>query len=164
MPRTTGPSPQEITLRGRTHLIPAHTTIAVCTSGLHYNPSYWGPTPQEFTPQKWDARNPGSGWYDAVGAPISVDVQPGTQLRQPVKGAWVPFAEGFRICLGKKFALVEMAGFLAVVFRGTRVEIARRAGETQEEADKRAVRAVRGSNALLTVAVREEVGVRLVPR
>jgi cytochrome P450 len=81
-----------------------------------------------------------------------------------VKGAWVPFAEGFRSCLGKKFSMVEMVAFLAVVFAGYRVEIERMPGESREMADRRAWGVARESTAQITVAMRGEVGVRVVKR
>jgi cytochrome P450 len=128
-------------------------------TALGYNPEYWGPTPEVFAPKKWDARDPSSGWYDAAGRPIATGVKPGTYLRQPVKGAFVPFADGLRSCLGKKFALVQMVAFLAIMFAGKRVRIARNEGESQEEADKRAWGVIQRSEHRLTLMVREEIGI-----
>jgi hypothetical protein len=66
--------------------------------------------------------------------------------------------------LGKKFALVEMCAFLAVVFGRYKVTIERGAEETQRQADDRARRVMRESTALATVAMRGKVGVRIVER
>ncbi|KAF8243722.1 cytochrome P450 [Wilcoxina mikolae CBS 423.85] len=164
LPKTTGPSAQILTVSGRTYLLPAETSVFATLTGLHYNPAYWGASPAEFTPRKWDARDPNSGWYAADGTSISTEIQPGTQLRQPLKGSWVAFAEGFRSCLGKKFALMEMCAFLAVLFGRYRVTIESGVGETQSQANDRARRIMRESTALVTVAMRGEVGVRIVER
>ncbi|KAF8245469.1 cytochrome P450 [Wilcoxina mikolae CBS 423.85] len=164
LPKTTSQTPQPLTFDSKTYQIPAETSISISLTGLGLNPRYWGSSPEKFTPQKWDARDPTSGWYDSDGTPIATDTQPGTQMRQPVKGAWVPFAEGFRSCLGKKFAMVEMVAFLAVVFAEFRVEIERMEGESREMADRRAWGVARSSTAAITVAMRGEIGVRLVRR
>lgn len=50
---------------------------------LHRNPSVFGPDPEEFRPERWEDLNP--GW------------------------AYAPFGGGPRMCIGKKFALVEAA-------------------------------------------------------
>jgi hypothetical protein len=42
---------------------------------------------------------------------------------QPIRGAFLPFGEGYRTCLGRHFAQVEMMAVLAVIFRHQSVEI-----------------------------------------
>lgn len=69
----------------------------------------------------------------------------------------MPFAEGFRQCLGKNFALVEMAALLAVLFRHHCATVAKREGETREMADERAMKVVYGSSSRLSVMMREDV-------
>lgn len=55
---------------------------------LHYNPEYWGPvSPNEFFPQRFE------------------------QKRDPL--AYLPFGLGPRICVGMRFALLELKLTLA---------------------------------------------------
>lgn len=114
--------------------------------------------PSKFAPQKWDARDPDSGWGNGS------ELMPGTQLRQPVKGAWAAFSEGTRSCLGKKFALVEMCAFLVMIFGKYRITIAPKEGETQEMAHERVKRVMSESTALISVTMREDVGVKIEKR
>jgi hypothetical protein len=41
----------------------------------------------------------------------------------PAKGAYIPFSEGYRSCLGRRFAQIEILAVLAVVFRTWTVEL-----------------------------------------
>ena len=43
---------------------------------------------------------------------------------KPPKGAYIPFSEGHRSCLGKRFAQVELLAALAVIFKHYSVELA----------------------------------------
>ncbi|CCX31202.1 Similar to Putative cytochrome P450 CYP13A3; acc. no. Q27517 [Pyronema omphalodes CBS 100304] len=157
-PKTTGPSPQPIVYKGKTFIIPEDTNVFVSMPALSYHPSYWGSMPSKFAPQKWDARDPDSGWGNGS------ELMPGTQLRQPVKGAWAAFSEGTRSCLGKKFALVEMCAFLVMIFGKYRITIAPKEGETQEMAHERVKRVMSESTALISVTMREDVGVKIEKR
>ncbi|KIN03495.1 hypothetical protein OIDMADRAFT_85644, partial [Oidiodendron maius Zn] len=49
-----------------------------------------------------------------------------------------PWADGLQGCAGKKFALVEGAAILACLFRAHSVRLKVEAGETEEQARKRA--------------------------
>jgi thromboxane-A synthase len=64
-------------------VIPAGTVITVDMYNLHYNTDLWGPlNPHEFHPERF------------------------TTKRHPM--AWIPFGAGPRICMGTRFALLEM--------------------------------------------------------
>ena len=45
-------------------------------------------------------------------------------LYKPPKGAFIPFSEGYRSCIGKRFAQVELLAVLAVIFSKYSVELA----------------------------------------
>jgi cytochrome P450 len=171
--RCTGNGPQVINYRGRQHTIPEDTTIFLCLVALHYNPSYWGDDVNNFAPQKWDSRRSESGWFrtekDGTCTTLSQETQTGSapfcHLRQPIKGAYLPFSDGFRGCLGRNFALVELSAFLAMLFRSYKVVIAARDGETQDMANRRASETIeKGTRQRLTLSLRDEVGIKLVKR
>lgn len=107
----------------------------------------------------WTLTDPVTGVKTSTTPPVeeTKGIAPFCHLRTPLRGSYLPFAEGFRQCLGKNFALVEMSALLAVLFREHKCRVACKAGETQEMADARAMGVVRGSSSRLTVMMREEV-------
>ena len=46
------------------------------------------------------------------------------KLYKPVKGAYLPFSDGYRSCLGRRFAQVEVLVALAVIYQDYSVELA----------------------------------------
>ena len=54
---------------------------------------------------------------------INTDSDTSPFLYKPEKGAYIPFSEGFRSCIGKRFAQVELLAFLALVFTQYSVEL-----------------------------------------
>lgn len=58
------------------------------------------------------------------------------RLFKPAKGAYVPFSDGYRACLGRRFAQVEVLAVLAVLFQNYSVELAVDRYATDEQLDK----------------------------
>lgn len=56
------------------------------------------------------------------GGPVGHDTS--NQLFHPPRGAYIPFSEGARSCLGRRFAQVEVLVALAVIFQKWSVELA----------------------------------------
>lgn len=59
-----------------------------------------------------------------------------SSLYRPPKGAFIPFSEGFRSCLGRRFAQVEILAALAVIFTQYSVELAVDKYASDEEVEK----------------------------
>ena len=55
------------------------------------------------------------------------------RLFKPTKGAYFPFSDGYRSCLGRRFAQVEVLAALAVIFQKYSVELAVDKYATDEE-------------------------------
>jgi hypothetical protein len=102
------------------HLILKNTSIGPDMVSLHRNEKYWGPTCNQFNPSRLDNREKSSdeGWFTMVDEKIKV----------PVKGAFWPFGEGPRVCLGmafldesnmvgKRFAEIEFVICMAMVVK-----------------------------------------------
>lgn len=47
-----------------------------------------------------------------------------THLFKPAKGSFIPFSDGYRSCIGRRFAQVELLAVFAVIFRDYSVELA----------------------------------------
>jgi len=57
-------------------------------------------------------------------------------LYRPHRGAYIPFSEGFRACIGRRFAQVEVLAVLAVLFSQYSVELAVDEWASDEEVEK----------------------------
>ena len=64
---------------------------------IHRDPAYW-PRPDEFVPERWL-------------------VEPGDPLHPGVKGAWRPFSQGPRNCIGQELAVMEMKVIMVMTAR-----------------------------------------------
>jgi cytochrome P450 len=113
---------------------------------------------------------------------LGINTAPDTSnsLYRPPRGAFIPFSEGFRACLGRRFAQVEVLAALAAIFSQYSVELAVDRYATDAEVDKmdqkerrqvwekaaqEATRLIRGSTSMITLQMRDgHVPVRLVRR
>lgn len=103
-------APQPLNVDGKHVTVPANTVVRVCIPSLHRNPACW-PTSNTtksdleiFRPSRWF--NPDGSWYS------------------PPRGSYVPFSDGARACLGRRFAQVEVLAVLALILAGHSVELA----------------------------------------
>lgn len=147
--RTNKESPQNLTLNGKQYIVPQDTLVNLCTAAIHRNPKYWPHTSPEdlleFRPERWlldptkahthtdeDTYTHEEG-LDFDGPDKRPDTAAG--LFRPAKGAYIPFSEGYRSCLGKRFAQVEILAVLAVIFKTWSVELDVGAFMTDEEVE-----------------------------
>ena len=93
---------------------------------------------EEFKPERWFIKNRNESINDksepTINAPqrvesdttnLNINTAPDTapSMFRPEKGAYIPFSEGFRSCIGRRFAQVELLAFLAFVFKQYSVEL-----------------------------------------
>ncbi|TLD32304.1 cytochrome p450 [Venturia nashicola] len=148
IPKCTLPgSSQTLTIGGKECIVPEGTFINLNTVAVHRNPKYWphGPTRseglggrihttsntdndlEEFRPERWllSENEKGDARIEVKGENDDVDLTPDTAstLFRPAKGAYIPFSEGFRACLGRRFAQVEILATLAVIYQTHSVEL-----------------------------------------
>jgi cytochrome P450 len=88
------------------------------------------------------------------------------EILTPIRGSYIPWADGLRVCPGKKFAEVEFVAVIAALLRRHRVEVVSSAGETVSQARKRVYRVVEDSRLRLTLQMRnpDSVWMRWVER
>ncbi|PSK46371.1 hypothetical protein B9Z65_5339 [Elsinoe australis] len=139
-------APQPLTVDGKRITVPADCMITLDTVAAHTDRNAWptlcgdSATDKEkdedllqFKPERWlldgkasklapGAANQGGESDDDIGGPQSSDTS--AALFRPAKGAYLPFSEGYRACLGRRFAQVEVLAVLAVLFREYSVELA----------------------------------------
>ena len=129
--------PQGLNLGGKRVTIPGGSMVTLNTAALHRNPKYWPHTSEEdlldFRPERWlldptkSSENTDENAYaeeeglDFDGPDKRHDTA--ASLYRPPKGAYIPFSDGYRSCLGRRFAQVEILAVLAVIFKTWSVEL-----------------------------------------
>jgi cytochrome P450 len=145
IPKVVCPEPQQVFVDGKVVTLPANTTIRLCSPSVHVNPKFWPHGPpknpdkpvfpldnldndlEEFKPDRWV--KPGIRTSSPNGSPNvrtrSSKLSPEREFLHyiPVKGSYLPFSDGQRICLGRRFAQVEVLAALATIFSQYSVEL-----------------------------------------
>jgi cytochrome P450 len=152
IPKVVSSTPQEIIIDGRQTMLPANLIIRLCLPSVQVNPKFWPRGPptdhskpvypldnssndlEEFKPRRWlktehDLPTSSPPSFDFPQSPTSErpsqTVPEATNyLFTPIKGSFLPFSEGHRSCLGRRFAQVEILAALAVIFSQYSVELA----------------------------------------
>ncbi|PYI27373.1 cytochrome P450 monooxygenase [Aspergillus indologenus CBS 114.80] len=161
VPKWTGDAARTIHYHEKDYVLEPGVNINLNVSSLHYSEKYWGSDVGLFRPQRWDVRNGDSFLAKNAGLPgVSVPGLEYPTIHKPVRGAYIPFSDGMRACLGKKFAQVEFVVALAVIFKDYRVELADDSKEGVEEA----ARSLRECTSILTLALRRNIPLRFCKR
>ncbi|EXJ88924.1 hypothetical protein A1O3_01988 [Capronia epimyces CBS 606.96] len=93
---------------------------------------------EEFRPERWLLDDEGEVQISAAGMNKEMPTETVTsdglaineaadtsdRMYRPPKGAYVPFSDGYRACLGRRFAQVEVLATLAVILQNYSVELA----------------------------------------
>jgi len=151
VPKSTAPnSPQPLNVDGKKCTVPEGTYISLITPAVHRNPHHWPTGPpkdpknplhplsntdndlEEFKPERWflDPNAKTStimpdqdGDADASNLGVNTAADTSAALYKPPKGAYIPFSEGYRSCIGRRFAQVEILAVIALIFSQYSVEL-----------------------------------------
>ena len=104
---------------------------------------------EEFKPQRWFTEQPESktkagldtfsfenGTAEANEFMVNSTPDTASNLFRPPKGAYIPFSEGYRACLGRRFGQVEILAVLATTFTEYSVELAVDEWASDEEVER----------------------------
>jgi cytochrome P450 len=147
---------QHIVVDGKEVLLSKGSLVYINVVGVHQNPKYWpslGPSEvsgrvddlEDFIPERWlvtgqskDLKEdtPESPEEEEFGGFTGTNTA--GQLFRPPRGAFVPFSEGPRSCLGRRLAQIEIVAVLAVIFQQYSVELAVEEWATDDEVAKMA--------------------------
>ena len=159
---------QPLNVDGKKCMVPADCYVNLNAVAVHRNPKYWplGPPSnpehpihptsntdndlEEFRPERWlldsDLTQSHSSLPSAENSnnetsDLGVSDIPDTasSLFRPIKGAYIPFSEGYRACLGRRFAQVQVLTVIAVIFSQYSVELAVDQWATDEEVERMSV-------------------------
>ncbi|KAI9039439.1 cytochrome P450 [Aspergillus affinis] len=166
VPKWTASNPVPITHHDQTYMLPPKVNINLNASALHYSKEYWGPEAAFFHPQRWDKSNPDSFLVANDGKKgLSAPGLEFDNIHKPVRGAFIPFSDGFRACVGKRFAQVEFIATLAVIFSRYRVSLGKlKPEESDDFVHRRAEKILNGSSTVLTLGMRYDVPLRFEAR
>ena len=136
---------QTVNFDGRTVLVPNGTFIHVPAVALHRNIKYWPHKPSartkkshdldDFVPTRWLTNSEESS-DDSDPHQTSRRAPSSHTLYNPPHGSFVPFSEGQRGCLGRRFALVEMTAALVSIFSRYSIELSVSQWASDEEVAK----------------------------
>ncbi|KAL8867545.1 MAG: hypothetical protein Q9174_005597 [Haloplaca sp. 1 TL-2023] len=144
--------PQPLKIDGKTHNILPDTYVNLISTAVQRNPKHWPssapsnpanpvhPTSnldndlEEFRPERWLLResddsdkNPSTEASTTEHTEDAPNTATGTSssaaLFRPPRGAYIPFSDGYRACLGRRFAQTEVLAVLAVIFKDYSVEM-----------------------------------------
>jgi len=135
---------QTATFDGVPTSIPDGTFVSLSQLGAHRNPKYWPHGPPANPQDPWHPRSNQENdleefrperWF----APSS-DEKPQLPGKRgsfrPQRGVYFPFSEGARACVGRRFAQIEYAAVLAVIFRSYSIELDVREWVSDAELDR----------------------------
>ncbi|KAI0394224.1 putative cytochrome P450 [Xylariaceae sp. FL0594] len=110
-------------------LVPIRPRIEVfpVLLGIQTDARYWSPDPCKWRPSRW-ILHPGRIGQEA--------------LFIPRKGTFFPWSDGPQNCVGKNFSVVEGVAVLASLFHGHHLRLNRQEGETEAQAQRRALESV----------------------
>lgn len=148
-PRTTGPQPQNLTIDGKSYVLPPDTTLTISQSALHSLPENWGSDTLVWRPDRWLV----STSKGKLGE---------EELITPPPGVFLPWISGPRVCPGKKFAQVEFVAIMVSLFRGHRARVMPLVGETQEDTTKRAWKEIDDSSLKITLSMKHPERIKLI--
>jgi len=104
--------------------LPKGTTVAFSVGAIHNNPLYW-PHPEEFVPERFDPINSPFKNKNGSNEEESVEMKEETPSENDNHSndlpynryAFIPFSEGTRSCIGRKFSEVEFTFILTLIIQ-----------------------------------------------
>lgn len=146
---------QIIIVEGKRYTLPAGAQMSLNVVGTHRNPKYWPTQPSiitkdrhdlnDFRPERWLVKTASGATQHIDSATESEEEEDfggftgqdtSAQLFRPTRGAYLPFSDGPRSCLGRRLAQVKVVAVFAVVFQKYSIELAVDEWATDDEVEK----------------------------
>ncbi|KAI4172211.1 MAG: hypothetical protein LQ346_008643 [Caloplaca aetnensis] len=123
LPKTTADAPVSIVVKGQKHVLPPNTLVLINTSAIHRHPAHWPAAAPSDEPRHGCAPYPVSSFNPGYWLGGRGGGEEGDSFLRPQPGAFVPFSDGARGCLGRQFAMVELCAQLVGIFAEWSVEL-----------------------------------------
>lgn len=166
VPKWTAENSVSIIHRDQTYTLPPKVNINLNVNALHYSEEYWGPDVASFNPRRWDKSNHDS--FLAANDGKTGLSGPGLEfenIHKPVRGAFIPFSDGFRACLGKRFSQVEFVAVMTIILSRYQVSLGKIDPEESEKfVYRRAQKVLNESATVLTLGMKSDVPLLLTER
>lgn len=133
LPKAVHESPYPININNQGYIIPPNTVVLINTSATHRHPRFWPEVPQDI--QGGDRLNPVAEFYPQRWLVPNAETST-TEFLRPKPGSFIPFSDGGRGCLGRRFALIELCSVVTRIFSEYSVELV-----LEEERDRGGLRA-----------------------
>jgi cytochrome P450 len=141
---------QELVVGGKKYMVPAGTRISLNAIGLSRNPKYWPAQESkiskkdddldEFIPERWLVNDhkggPDDSDHDEDEFGGFTGNNSSAKLFHPVRGAFLPFSDGPRSCIGRRLAQVKVMAVLATIFQKYSIELAVDEWATDDEVSR----------------------------
>ncbi|KAF2495228.1 cytochrome P450 monooxygenase-like protein [Lophium mytilinum] len=144
-------TPTTLTINNQPYTLPPKTIFNVNSMALATHPRYWGADSLAWNPKRWTTATNTTSSSSASTTTATINAE---TLLAPPKATFLPWADGPRVCPGKKFAQVEFVGLMCALFRDHRVEPVLKAGESMSEARERTLAVARDQEMYLLMEMR----------
>lgn len=164
IPKTTGPRAQQLRVDagelGKTTVatLPPGAIVFPNVVALQSHPDYWGADSLEWKPARWIE--------PAASSSPDAEAEEESLRAPPVKGSFIPWGDGPRVCPGRKFSQVEFVAVVASMLWKHRIEVVPEEGEGFAEAKARILDVMEDAAEGVTLFMKnpERVTVRVVER
>ncbi|KAF2198220.1 cytochrome P450 [Delitschia confertaspora ATCC 74209] len=152
--------------------IPGGSMVLINTTAVHRHPQYWpdcGTTSRNniasgktnpvdsFDPQRWLVTETSASTKDKV--------PEGARFLRPKAGSFMPFSDGGRGCLGKRFALVELCAIVTQILSEYTIELVVKGDQDWQKTRENAARTLTEEVAMdMSLRLTAPVPVRFVKR
>lgn len=126
IPKATGSVDSALHINGKNYMIPSGTFTMTNLQALHTDPRSWGLDSLVWRPSRWLVSKP-----DTVASGYT------TEFIEPIKGTFLPWVDGPRVCPGRKLAQVEFVAVMVALFRKHRVQPVLMEGESADAGKER---------------------------
>ena len=135
---------QTVTFDGVPTSVPNNTYVSLSQLGAHRNPKHWPCGPPTSSQDPWHPRSNQDNdleefrperWF-ASSSDEKPQLSGKRRFFRPQRGVYFPFSEGARVCVGRRFAQIEYAAVLAVIFRSYSIELDVRDWASDAEFDR----------------------------